>query len=88
MIRDIGAQRAAVATDCLDISPEDILKLALEDLATGKTKADGILIITTHRPPNQRWNLTRYRAGLARDQELVALCLSYEATIRNWMDPA
>jgi len=82
---DLELERAKRAGSNEHVSPASLLKMALEDIETGKNNPDGILIITIKRHENADWERVSYRAGLRKDAELVLLDLARESLIRRWL---
>lgn len=71
--------------DNMKITAVELMKLLIADIESGKVKIDGIVILTALRPDNGRWEFETRRAGMTRDQELVALTMAKDRCIRNWL---
>ena len=81
---ELTRRRIETADDNVGLRPQDILRFAADEIDAGRQKADGLLVLTVHRPETGEWEMDSYRANLSRDQELVALVLAQESCIRRW----
>ncbi len=67
-----------------DVKPADLCRAMAHDIDTGFLKADSLVLVYMHRPPDSDWDVGRYTANLTHDQELVALTLAKEKALRAW----
>lgn len=69
-----------------EIEVSDLLKVVLDDLTKGDVKADGVLVLTVLRDHDRGWKISRYRAGLTKDQEVALLAAQFHRVVQNWIE--
>lgn len=74
-------------SDNTKIKPIELLKLLIDDIERGDVKCDGLVVLVQYRPNDADWEHSTYRCNMRRDEELVAIVLAQERTIRDWIHP-
>lgn len=84
-MNELERARLRKTTDNTKLTPVELLKLLIDDIERGECKCDGLVILTVNRPEGEPWEYGSYRCQMTRDQELVAVVLAQERTVRNWL---
>jgi len=84
----LASKRLDKTPSNLKVKPVDLLRAAAHDIEAGTIKCDAVLVLFAHCPEaaEEPWIFDTYRAGMARDREVVLLTLALERTVRQWRE--
>lgn len=82
---ELVAKRVGRLTDNAAVTPLDLLKTVIDDIESGETPCDGLLIITVKRNEDSSMKVTRYRANIKREAEIALLGSQHHRAIHEWI---
>lgn len=66
-----------------DVSPRDLLRLALDDIDSGRLDADALVIAAVSKK-NDEWEYSYYRSKLNSSEEVLMYDVAHHHAMRRW----